>query len=1039
MSASGGQGGKVTSQFPRGSEWRQWDLHIHTPASFHWSGERFTEGVGGARNRQLIDDMVGALNEATPAAYAIQDYWNFDGWFALKRRLADADAGAPALEKTVFPGVELRIAAPMAARLNAHVIFSDKIPDQLLRDFLSNLRLEITGQPVSDHALVTFARSAAPDKLKRHGFDKAEVLADDATALRAGHHTAEVTVDSYKTAVRCVPGEMACGFMAFDTSDGLAKVDHLEHYAYALGLVDSSPIFETRNVGLWNAFVGRRVPENERFFDNFQEAIRHTPRLPVSGSDAHRFRGTPGDNNVRGYGDFPSNKITWIKADPTWSGLQQAIKEPAKRCFIGPMPPKLGRVSASRTFYIDQVSLAKVEGSALREKWFDGCRIPLNPDLVAIIGNKGSGKSALADVLALVGNSQQHAHFSFLKKDRFRGKAGEPARQFQGELTWLAGEPTRANLADNPAADRVELVRYVPQGRFEALCNEHVTGRSDGFERELRAVIFSHIPAEERLGALDFDQLVERQEAVLRVRLDEARKNMSSLNRTIAGIEDQLHPAIRRNVEEQIALKEAQLAELQLARVPEVPPPTETLTPAQEEAAATLAGIADERTKLDGEVEAIGEGLTEAAARRTAVRNVMDRLALLKTQVGGAISEIGTDLEVLGLQSGDVLVFELKDEELAKVDGEAVTSSERFSARSEEIKVRNEQLTASQAIASEALNGPQRAYQGHLARLKLWQESVDAIQGRADVPDSRRGLEARLVQLDGLPAALAERRADRIRIAREIFDVLALQRDQRSRLFEPVQKVIRENELVGEEYRLMFEAKLSASYDSVSERLFSLVKQNIGELRGEDESRAAVRTRLEVRDLNGADGALSFADDVYQLLHESARRGSPDQADLAGLMRKDRSPSEVYDLLYSFEYLEPKYTLLFQDTQIEQLSPGQRGALLLIFYLLVDKKRNPIILDQPEENLDNETIVSLLVPVLNAARESRQIIMVTHNPNLAVVCDAEQIIFAEFDRKSMCSISYLSGSIEEPALNKAVVNVLEGTKPAFDNRGRKYQ
>lgn len=156
-------------------------------------------------------------------------------------------------------------------------------------------------------------------------------------------------------------------------------------------------------------------------------------------------------------------------------------------------------------------------------------------------------------------------------------------------------------------------------------------------------------------------------------------------------------------------------------------------------------------------------------------------------------------------------------------------------------------------------------------------------------------------------------------------------------------------------------------------------------------------------------------------------------------MRKDRSPSEVYDLLYSFDYLEPKYTLLFQDTQIEQLSPGQRGALLLIFYLLVDKKRNPIILDQPEENLDNETIVSLLVPVLNAARESRQIIMVTHNPNLAVVCDAEQIIFAEFDRKSMCSVSYLSGSIEEPALNKAVVNVLEGTKPAFNNRSQKYQ
>ena len=101
--------------------------------------------------------------------------------------------------------------------------------------------------------------------------------------------------------------------------------------------------------------------------------------------------------------------------------------------------------------------------------------------------------------------------------------------------------------------------------------------------------------------------------------------------------------------------------------------------------------------------------------------------------------------------------------------------------------------------------------------------------------------------------------------------------------------------------------------------------------------------------------------------------------------------------------------------------------------------RNPIILDQPEENFDNETIVSLLVPVLNAAKENRQIIMVTHNPNLAVVCDAEQIIFAEFDRKSLCGISYLSGAIEDADLNLAVVNVLEGTMPAFTNRGQKYR
>ena len=64
--------------------------------------------------------------------------------------------------------------------------------------------------------------------------------------------------------------------------------------------------------------------------------------------------------------------------------------------------------------------------------------------------------------------------------------------------------------------------------------------------------------------------------------------------------------------------------------------------------------------------------------------------------------------------------------------------------------------------------------------------------------------------------------------------------------------------------------------------------------------------------------------------------------------------------------------------------------------------------------------------------------MVTHNPNLAVVCDAEQIIYSSFDRKNDATIKYVPGSIESPLINRHVVDVLEGTKIAFDNRRNKY-
>lgn len=73
--------------FERGSEWRQWDLHIHTPASFHWKGKKFDSELDSTHNRDLVDEMINALNNAKPEVFALMDYWTFDGWFALKKTI----------------------------------------------------------------------------------------------------------------------------------------------------------------------------------------------------------------------------------------------------------------------------------------------------------------------------------------------------------------------------------------------------------------------------------------------------------------------------------------------------------------------------------------------------------------------------------------------------------------------------------------------------------------------------------------------------------------------------------------------------------------------------------------------------------------------------------------------------------------------------------------------------------------------------------------------------------------------------------------
>ena len=328
-------------------------------------------------------------------------------------------------------------------------------------------------------------------------------------------------------------------------------------------------------------------------------------------------------------------------------------------------------------------------------------------------------------------------------------------------------------------------------------------------------------------------------------------------------------------------------------------------------------------------------------------------------------------------------------------------------------------------------------YQQSLQALEAWSTKLAELTGTADAPDALLGLQARIKQLDELPARLKVHREQRDKLMGEIFDILEAQRKAREDLFKPVQDLIQSNSLIREEYKLQFQATLGGSADIVGAALFDLIKQNTGEFRGADEGYALIRSLADKYDFNKRADAQAFVSELHGKIAAAAGGGKA-TVGIAPLLRKDKTATEVYDLLFGLSFLEPRYSLLFQETQIEQLSPGQRGALLLIFYLLVDKGRNPIILDQPEENLDNETVVSLLVPVLTEAKKRRQIIMVTHNPNLAVVCDAEQVIWSAFDRKKGSKISYVAGAIENPTINGYVVNVLEGTMPAFNNRRIKY-
>lgn len=121
--------------------------------------------------------------------------------------------------------------------------------------------------------------------------------------------------------------------------------------------------------------------------------------------------------------------------------------------------------------------------------------------------------------------------------------------------------------------------------------------------------------------------------------------------------------------------------------------------------------------------------------------------------------------------------------------------------------------------------------------------------------------------------------------------------------------------------------------------------------------------------------------------------------------------------------------------EFKNLSFGQQQSVLLAL-MLSSKSNRPLVIDQPEDDLDGEFIYHGIVPVLRKAKERRQIIVVTHNANIAVLGDAEQIIVLKSTADKARVMA--SGSIDDEDTRNEACAILEGARDAFKRRAITY-
>jgi len=127
--------------------------------------------------------------------------------------------------------------------------------------------------------------------------------------------------------------------------------------------------------------------------------------------------------------------------------------------------------------------------------------------------------------------------------------------------------------------------------------------------------------------------------------------------------------------------------------------------------------------------------------------------------------------------------------------------------------------------------------------------------------------------------------------------------------------------------------------------------------------------------------------------------------------------------------------ILLNGGPVNEKSPGQRSSAMLPLIALAET--TPLVIDQPEDNLDKRLVGTVLQNVLAELKEKRQIIVCTHDPNILVGGDAEQVIVLEADSDRRASVKS-HGSIDNPDIIAIVVDLLEGGAEAFENRKRRY-
>jgi putative ATPase involved in DNA repair len=919
----------------KGSEWRRWELHIHTPDT--QKNDNFTGSSSEEKWEKYYQDIstyIGSGDDPLKAVavIAITDYLSIDNY-----KKVIADNKLPTSVKLVLPNVEMRI-QPIAndSPINIHFVFNPDIISSIESRFFSKINFR--------YSSTTF--SASHSELIRLG----NTIDSSLEGLAAYKKGIEQFVPSFDKIQEVFLNDRELRdntiiFVSNSSTDGVSGA--VNHSDYLDGFQGDSQLKAFRQSiykfvdGIFSA-----TPSDIKYFLGkksncpVEVVAKECGSLKpcVHGSDAHK--------NEEIF-EPDQQKYCWIKADTTFNGLKQILYEPEERVKISQTLPDY----KAEYYVIDKVEFIDED--------FQDAPINFNENLTCIIGGKSTGKSILLHNLANAIDPLQ-----VKEKEEKSSPINKTIQNIS--VTWKDGKK-----------DESRKIVYIPQTYLNRLSDAKES--TTEIDRIIQDIVW--IDAEAKSTYTSMLQSIKDYKSTLNMSilgLIENHKEINSLREDKKEIGDQ--EGIKAQIEKLSSRKEILSNELDLSK---------NDLDSYEKTVFEISTLKEQILLLQKDLAFLEEIDSLVEKRKlnysfsNDIQNLIDITMNKAVEAADAIWKSSKHTILTNISNGlnekenrQNELFEIRDSLKSKIQDNKVITEISNNIQQENDKLKNlKALEEKEKILVEKENK-------YIDDISLCIEKFKNFHtGYAETVNSKPEFKSSNLEFFvGVP------------FKKEAFlNKISMLLNNRSTIFK---ETISIDEFTEAQY----------SQDFLKDIICKILNDQLQPKKGNNKESV-------IRDI---------CDDWFEI----------------------------------------KYNVQMDNDTIDIMSPGKKALVLLKLLIDLADSKCPILIDQPEDDLDNRSVFKDLIPFIKKKKKDRQIIIVTHNANVVLGADAEEVIVAnqkgsnapnkkfKFEYRSGAIENNMpvytdDGTIEQGILNSQgiqqhICDILEGGESAFELRKNKY-